>query len=270
MTELADHLIAYARVPGFEITEEVWEQGCVLHAHVHERPHMVVVFEGEFREHEVTGSRLMDGASIVYFPPGLCHAVEFKQRTTLLSIEVEGERAATVKELFAAVAPGTLIPGNELFPLSLRIRDELRNKRRSSDVVLEALCLEFIALASRLLETRSMPRIAPWIQEARRLIGEQYMKKLRLTDIASTLGVSPMSLADGFRRAFDCSVGDYIRRKRVERAIEMLVETDTALGAIAIDAGFCDQSHFVRVFKAQTGMTPSRYRRNHAALTTDL
>jgi hypothetical protein len=73
-----------------------------------------------------------------YFPPGLCHAVEFKQGPTLLSIEVEGERAATVEELFAAIAPGTLIPGNELFPLSLRIRDELRNKRQSSDVVLES------------------------------------------------------------------------------------------------------------------------------------
>jgi AraC family transcriptional regulator len=268
LIELADHLVAYARVPGFEITEEVWEQGCVLHAHVHERPHMVVVFEGEFREHEVTGSRMMDGTSIIYFPPGLCHAVEFKQRTTLLSIEIEGDRTSMAQELFGSVPPGSLIPGTELFPLSLRIRDELRNKRRSSDVVLEALCLEFMAMASRLLETRSSSRVAPWLHDARKLIGEQYTKKLRLVDIATALGVSPMSLADGFRRAFDCSVGDFIRRKRVEHAIEMLVGSDVALGEIAIDAGFCDQSHFVRVFKAQTGMTPSRYRRNHASVAS--
>lgn len=153
--------------------------------------------------------------------------------------------------------------GAELFPLSLRIREELRNRRRSSDVVLEGLTLEFLALSSRLLEARSEPRVAPWLNEARRLIGEQYMKKLRLVDIAKSVGVAPMSLADGFRRAFDCSVGDYIRRQRVERAIEMLVANGTSLGEIALAAGFCDQSHFVRVFKAHTGMTPSRYRRNH-------
>lgn len=264
MIDIADHLVAYARVPGFEITEEIWEQGCVLHAHVHERPHMVVVFEGELREHEVSGSRLMDSASIVYFPPGLCHAVEFKQKTQLLSIEVDEERSTMVRELFGSAPPATFVSGAELFPLSLRIREELRNRRRSSDVALEGLILEFMALSSRLLDARSETRVAPGIHEARRLIGEQYMKKLRLVDIAKTVGVPPMSLADGFRRAFDCSVGDYIRRKRVERAVEMLVGSDTALGEIAIAAGFCDQSHFVRVFKAHTGMTPSRYRRNHA------
>jgi AraC-like DNA-binding protein len=90
------------------------------------------------------------------------------------------------------------------------------------------------------------------------------MDKLRLADLSRAVGVSPISLAEGFRRAFACSVGDYLRRKRVERAIEMLVGSDKSLGEIADGTGFCDQSHFVRVFKAQVGMTPSRYRRNHA------
>lgn len=264
VTELADHLVAYARVPGFEITEEIWEQGCVLHAHVHERPHIVIIFEGELREHEVSGSRMMQSASIVYFPPGLCHAVEFRQKTTLLSIEIDEERAAMARELFGHAPPATFVSGAELFPLSLRIRAELQNRRRSSDVALEGLILEFMALASRLLDARSETRIAPWAHEARRLISEQYMNKLRLVDIAKTVGVPPVTLAEGFRRAFDCSVGEFIRRRRVERAVEMLVGSDIALGEIASAAGFCDQSHFVRVFKAHTGTTPSRYRRNHA------
>ncbi len=263
MTEIADQVITHARVPGFEITEEVWEQGCILHAHVHERPHIVVVFEGECREHQVSGSRIMDRASIIYFPSGLCHAVEFKKRTTLLSIEIDELRGSMADAIFGDSTPAAVITGGELFPLALRIRDELHNRRRSSDVAIEGLALELMAMASRSFAARPGSRVAPWASEARQIIDERYTSRLRLADLAKTLGVSPISLAEGFRRAFDCSVGEYLRKKRVERAIEMLVGSDLPLGEIASGTGFCDQSHFVRVFKAQTGMTPSKYRRNH-------
>jgi AraC-like DNA-binding protein/quercetin dioxygenase-like cupin family protein len=262
--EIAENLIGHARVPGFEITEEVWEQGCILHAHVHERPHFVVIFEGECREHEVSGSRVMDRSSVMYFPPGLCHAVEFKRRTTLLSIEIEEQRGPMADALFGDATPATLVASAEIFPLALRIRDELRNSHRSTDVALEGLALEFMALASRLLGSRPSPRVPHWAVKARSIIDERYMDKLRLGDLSRAVGVSSISLAEGFRRAFACSVGDYLRKKRVERAIEMLVGSDKSLGEIADGTGFCDQSHFVRVFKAQVGMTPSRYRRNHA------
>ena len=264
MIDLAEHLVAHARVPGFELTEETWEQGCILHAHVHERPHFVVLFDGECREHQVSGSRIMDRGTVMYFPQGLCHAVEFKRRTTLLSIEIDEQRGSMADALFGDATPAMVIASGEIFPLAMRIREELRNRRRSTDVALEGLALEFMAMASRLLGSRPGPKVPAWATEARRIIDERYMDKLRLTDLARALGVSPISLAEGFRRAFDCSVGDYLRKKRVERAIEMLVGSDLSLGEIASGTGFCDQSHFVRVFKAQTGMTPSRYRRNHA------
>ncbi|MFA6954474.1 MAG: AraC family transcriptional regulator [Thermoanaerobaculia bacterium] len=263
MIEIAENLVAHSRVPGFEITEEIWEQGCILHAHVHDRPHFVVIFEGECREHQVSGSRIMDRSTVMYFPPGLCHAVEFKRRTTLLSIEIEEQRGSMADALFGDATPATVVASSEIFPLALRIRDELKNRRRSTDVALEGLALEFMAQASRLLGSRPGPRVPVWAVEARRIIDERYMDKLRLSDLALSLGVSPISLAEGFRRAFDCSVGDYLRKKRVERAIEMLIGSDKSLGEIANGTGFCDQSHFVRVFKAQIGMTPSRYRRNH-------
>lgn len=263
MIEIAENLIAHARVPGFEITEEVWEQGCILHAHVHERPHFVVIFDGECREHQVSGSRIMDRSSVMYFPPGLCHAVEFKRRTTLLSIEIEEQRSPMADALFGDATPAMLVSGAELFPLAMRIRDELKNGHRSTSVAVEGLALEFMAQASRILGARPGPRVPAWAVEARRIIDERYMDKLRLSDLAGALAVSPISLAEGFRRAFDCSVGDYLRKRRVESAIEMLVGSDKSLGEIANGTGFCDQSHFVRVFKAQTGMTPSRYRRNH-------
>ncbi len=57
-----------------------------------------------------------------------------------------------------------------------------------------------------------------------------------------------------------CSVGEYVRRRRLEYVRRKLVDLELPLAQIAIDAGFADQSHLTRIFKRFTGMTPGRYR----------
>jgi AraC-like DNA-binding protein len=67
-------------------------------------------------------------------------------------------------------------------------------------------------------------------------------------------------LARAFRKHHGCTVGEYVRQLRVERAMERLARSDDSLAAIALDVGFADFSHFARVFKRQTGTTPGRFR----------
>jgi AraC family transcriptional regulator len=76
------------------------------------------------------------------------------------------------------------------------------------------------------------------------------------------VGVHPVTLARGFRRAYGCSVGAYLRRLRVARAAQRLAETDDALAEIALEAGFADQSHFSNLFRRETGVSPSAFRRS--------
>ena len=67
-----------------------------------------------------------------------------------------------------------------------------------------------------------------------------------------------------FVRAFKQSVGvtphDYLIRKRVERTMELLSDTDLSLSEIALAAGFADQSHCARRFRQHVGMSPRDYR----------
>jgi AraC-like DNA-binding protein len=63
-----------------------------------------------------------------------------------------------------------------------------------------------------------------------------------------------------FRRHYGCSVGEYLRRRRVHRARQRLAETDLPLAEIATEAGFADQSHLTRMFKRFVGLTPGQYR----------
>ena len=56
-------------------------------------------------------------------------------------------------------------------------------------------------------------------------------------------------------------MGEYLRRLRLDFAAREIANTETLLGEIAIAAGFADQSHLTKTFKAYFGLKPSEYRK---------
>ena len=64
-----------------------------------------------------------------------------------------------------------------------------------------------------------------------------------------------------FHAHMDCTVTGYVHRLRIEWARERVERSDVPLADVALDAGFADQAHFTRVFRCETGSTPSEYRR---------
>lgn len=99
-----------------------------------------------------------------------------------------------------------------------------------------------------------------WLEQARELLQSDFAKPLRLADIAQTVGVHPVHLAQTFRKSYRCTVGDYVRQLRIEYACHELASSESPIVDIALAAGFCDQSHFTRTFKRLTGVVPSQYR----------
>jgi AraC family transcriptional regulator len=82
-----------------------------------------------------------------------------------------------------------------------------------------------------------------------------------LSGLAQSVGVHPVTLARAFRHAFGCTVGEYVRSLRIERAAHQLAQTELSLAEIALGAGFSDQSHFSNLFRHHTGLSPSKFRR---------
>lgn len=104
---------------------------------------------------------------------------------------------------------------------------------------------------------RQSPR---WLERARESVHQRFRQKFRLEDLARDAGVHPVHLAAAFRKHYRASVGDYIRRLRVECAARELERPGVALADIAARAGFADQPHLTRVFKQYLGLTPGEYR----------
>ena len=105
------------------------------------------------------------------------------------------------------------------------------------------------------------PRVAPrWLRSARDLLDGRFDQPVSLRGLAQEAGVHPVYFAAAFRRFHGCSVGEYLRRRRLQYARRRLADPKVSLAQVAAEAGFADQSHFTRTFKRFTGMTPNRYR----------
>src|ERR687898_58335 len=96
---------------------------------------------------------------------------------------------------------------------------------------------------------------------ARHRIHAELSHRPSLSSLARAVGVHPVTLARAFRQAFGCTVGEYVRQLRIERAAHQLAGTELSLAEIALAAGFSDQSHFSNMFRERTGLSPSKFRR---------
>jgi AraC-like DNA-binding protein len=89
---------------------------------------------------------------------------------------------------------------------------------------------------------------------------ERVSLPVRNAELARHAGVSLRVLERRFREAFYLSPQQYLRRLRVRMACHPLVYSEQSIAEIASAHGFCDQSHFGREFRRETGMTPREYR----------
>jgi AraC-like DNA-binding protein len=118
----------------------------------------------------------------------------------------------------------------------------------------------------KFLKQKSGSRKIPhWAQELKDIIQDQIDTNLSLNlkEVSQSLNVHPTYLSREFSKYFDdLSFGDYIRKLRIEKAIQLLNDSKYTLSEIAYLTGFSDQSHFTRIFKKHTGRNPSAYKKS--------
>lgn len=81
-----------------------------------------------------------------------------------------------------------------------------------------------------------------------------------IEEIADKLNTNPTLLKRGFPLLYGNTIAKFHLHKRLERALELLKDTDTAQGIIAAQCGFRSESHFSRSFKKHFGVSPSKCR----------
>ena len=133
-------------------------------------------------------------------------------------------------------------------------------KEKHTQNPVDSLLLE---VYKKFLKQKTAKKTTPaWVKELKEIIQDQIDTNLSLTDISKSLDIHPSYLSREFSKHFDnLSFGEYIRKLRIEKAIELMKASSYSLTEIAYLTGFSDQSHFTRIFKKYTGHNPSGYRK---------
>jgi AraC family transcriptional regulator len=110
----------------------------------------------------------------------------------------------------------------------------------------------------RVRHDRQRPR---WLARLCDSLHDELSRTPSLGTLAARAGVTAAGMIKAFRRHEGCTPGTYLRTLRLARARAELGGSGRAVGAIALDAGFYDQSHFTREFRRAMGVAPLNYRR---------
>ncbi len=248
-------------LPGFSFAETVYPANLKMPRHTHELARFSLVLQGGYTERYGRKTRNCQPATLIFHPPGEDHAVDFgQQQARIFRVEVKSQSLEHVRECSEILDSPAAFEGGSSSQLATKLYREARASDSASPLAIEGLVLEVIADASRRKDSHSGARMTDWLRRAVELLHANFADNLTLADVAEAAGVHPVYLAREFRKRHQCTVGEYVRRLRVENACRELTKSDATLVEIATSAGFYDQSHFTRTFKQITGMTPGEFR----------
>lgn len=252
-------------VDGLSVAETTYPAGLDIPPHEHSNAFFCFVMEG-------SGTRSWPGRcgeerpmALTLFPSAHAHANCWHQAGgRVLHVEFAEPWLARLRGRTPLLGrPGDFERGPPVW-LARRIAAECADQDDVSPLVLEGLALELLAECSRADGPAQSTRSPRWLAAGRALLQERFARPLSLAAIAESIGVSADHLARAFRRHHGYTVGEFVRRLRVEFACRRLADSDDPLAEVAIAAGFTDQSHFTRVFRRHMRMTPAVFRLLHA------
>ncbi|MEW6130407.1 MAG: AraC family transcriptional regulator [Acidobacteriota bacterium] len=247
-------------VGGLTLTETVYNSNLKLPHHSHEQAYFCLVLKGSYTESYGRKSRICKRATLVFHPADEPHADHFHSLSHCFNIQMNEGWVARMRPYPLELNEPQNFQGGLLPHLAMRLYQEFRQADELSSLIVEGIALEMMGEAGRNSIKKFSEVPPPWLSEARDLLHEHFTEHLSLREQAEVVGVHPVHLAREFRRFYHCTVGDYVRRLRIEFACEKLAKSDAPLSEIALAAGFFDQSHFTRTFKQYTGNTPQHYR----------
>jgi AraC family transcriptional regulator len=147
--------------------------------------------------------------------------------------------------------------------LAQRAYSEWLQEDSASQIAIPALALEMAAHLMRESEPRKTGQPPSWLRRVRQRLDDGFADTpTTLAELAGISGVHRTHLVRNFRRHYGVSIGEYLRRRRVDAACAMLTKPGVSLTEIALATGFANHAHFATVFKRITGFTPSDFRRS--------
>lgn len=150
---------------------------------------------------------------------------------------------------------GALTPVvSDLIRLYVSAEEPYKEEKRKH--LLSAILYELVAYTERKAENENVLAI-------KRYIRERLSDEITLSDIAQAVHLHPAYCCGLFKKETGMTIVEYINTSRVELAKKLLRAADAPVGEVPALCGFTNYKYFAKVFKKNTGLSPSAYRKKN-------
>jgi AraC-type DNA-binding domain-containing proteins len=244
---------------GIVLTEVVHSCGRKLPCHMHESAYFGLLLAGSYSEKCTHRSAEYDPFTMGFHPPALTHSDEVGMSgSRMFCVELRDTYLSRVRPFLTAPQFVPDLCASQVTWLGLRLYRSFVGKTLGT-LELEELCGDMLQRVSG-SEVRAETSCPAWLNRALELLHESYRESLTLEEIATQVAVHPIHLSRVFRKRYRCTMAEFVNRLRVQYVCRALADGWPDLATVASDAGFADQSHLGRLFKACTGQTPAKFR----------
>lgn len=255
-----------ALVRGFEsngitLVENLYTAESVLPAHVHHQSFLSLTLQGGYTERHTSKAVEFIPSSVAFHPALEQHSVQMgRQNVRCLNVEIPEHYIARLRETHAADAQFVFDVGGPMVWLASRLHQEMSTWSAASPLVAEGLVLEILGVLARVHCEAADRREPRWMRALDEILRTEFDGRVTVNELAARVGVHPVHLSRTWRRFRGCSIGESVHKARIEAACQRLRSGAASLADVALEVGFADQTHFSRIFKKITGLTPGTYR----------
>ncbi|GAB5559839.1 MAG: hypothetical protein SynsKO_14860 [Synoicihabitans sp.] len=248
-------------------------------AHRHTSYEIILVEKGPYTCRLNNEPITLGDRSCLLIKPGDLHEVKLSggQRHCVLQFDLEDKALAPTggtgifRRSIEAADQAFAAPLDEINPILEMIAHPLGASTRFSSEIQDCL-IEYLfwLLLSYMPEDRLAPALLKvsndqqFLMRLARIEQENYARNLPLDELATLMSVSKSTLAKRCSELLGESPGQYLNRRKINRAIVILKTTRKSIKEVSFELGFQNPYHFSRVFKRVAGAPPSDYRKTGA------
>jgi len=243
------------------------DAGVALPRHHHADPFLSFLISGQYAEGHGRQWTDCNENMLTWHPANDQHAVQHGDKEVVsLQMEFPGGafESISLSKKLPATRTAALMPSLRMSLLNLV--DELRSPDPWSHISIRGCLLQVLSAIGRFeMRTGNATGVAV-VSRIDAAIAEAFPGAPELDEVISGLGLSVAQAASIYRHETGITISVAIRKFRITRACELLKERDLPLADVALECGFCDQSHFTRSFSRLLKCTPGQYRQSISGL----
>ncbi len=222
--------------------------------HYHENTHLSLVLQGGSRESRKKEDIQLTPGRVMLYNEGELHSnryTTFPSKHLIVELKKDFHETSSLNTNYFS-KPN--IDNIDVYLSLLNIYNELR-----LDDIYSKETIDF-SFNQLLKSDKNSSYIPVWMDHLKEVIEDRWDEFIPLNDLATIFNVHPVTISKYFKKYYRCTLGDYMRKIKVEKAIFYLLNTSKSISEISDICGFTDQSHMIKVFKMYIGFLPNHFR----------